>query len=93
MQDDVVTASESPSEHFIRASVRTRGRMARAGAMLRLSRPSKRNALSSALICALRQRPDNFPPSAKAAVIHGQSDHFCTGLDLSELKVCAARQG
>ena len=38
MQDDVVTASESPSEHFIRASVRTRGRMARAGAMLRLSR-------------------------------------------------------
>ena len=67
--------------------------MCGAVAVLRLSRPSKRNALSDALISVLRQQLDNLPPSAKAAVIYGQGDHFCAGLDLSELKERDAGQG
>ena len=62
-------------------------------AVIRLSRPTKRNALGDALILALRNQLDALPPEAKAAVIHGEGDHFCAGLDLSELKERDAGQG
>ena len=62
-------------------------------AVIRLSRPAKRNALGDALILALRNQLENLPPEARAAVIHGEGDHFCAGLDLSELKDRDAGQG
>ena len=62
-------------------------------AMVRLSRPSKRNALNDGLIEALRDVFQNLPESAMAAVIHGDGAHFCAGLDLSELKERDAGQG
>ena len=55
-------------------------------AMVRLSRPSKRNALNDGLVEALRDVFQNLPEEAKAAVVYGEGDHFCAGLDLSELK-------
>jgi enoyl-CoA hydratase/carnithine racemase len=62
-------------------------------AMVRLSRPSKRNALNDGLVEALRDVFQNLPEEAKAAVVYGEGDHFCAGLDLSELKERDAGQG
>ena len=54
-------------------------------AVVRLNRPAKRNALSDALIQAVRQAFETLPPTVRAAVLDGSGDHFCAGLDLSEL--------
>ncbi len=62
-------------------------------AVVRLSRPVKRNALNDGLILALRDTFMNLPAQVKAAVIHGEGDHFCAGLDLSELQERDAGQG
>lgn len=62
-------------------------------AIARLSRPAKRNAMSDSLVEALRDVFQNLPVDAKAAVIYGQGDHFCAGLDLSELKERDAGEG
>lgn len=62
-------------------------------AVVSLRRPAKRNALSDALVAALRDVFQNLPAAAKAAVIEGEGEHFCAGLDLSELKVRDAGEG
>ena len=62
-------------------------------AVIRLNRPAKRNALGDALILALRKLFETLPAEAKAAVLHGEGDHFCAGLDLSELQERDAGQG
>jgi len=67
--------------------------MRAAVAMVRLSRPLKRNALNDGLVEALRDVFQNLPEEAKAAVVYGEGDHFCAGLDLSELKERDAGQG
>ena len=62
----------SPDLHFeMRGSV----------AVIRLKRPAKRNALSDALILALRYQFESLPTEAKAAVLYSAGDHFCAGLD------------
>jgi enoyl-CoA hydratase/carnithine racemase len=62
-------------------------------AVVRLCRPAKRNALSDGLILAIRDTFQNLPNHARAAVIHGEGDHFCAGLDLSELQERDAGEG
>jgi enoyl-CoA hydratase/carnithine racemase len=62
-------------------------------AIVRLTRGSKRNALSDALILALRNTFENLPSTIRAAVIEGEGAHFCAGLDLSELQERDAGQG
>lgn len=62
-------------------------------AVIRLTRGNKRNALNDGLILALRQVFETLPASVKAAVIDGEGDHFCAGLDLSELQERDAGQG
>jgi len=62
-------------------------------AVIRLARPAKRNALGDALVLALRDLFETLPSTARAAVIHGEGDHFCAGLDLSELQERDASQG
>ena len=62
-------------------------------AIARLSRPAKRDAMSDSLVEALRDVFQNLPVDAKAAVIYGQGDHFCAGLDLSEWKERDAGEG
>ena len=62
-------------------------------AIVRLRRPAKRNALSDGLILALRQTFETLPEAARAAVICGEGEHFCAGLDLSELRERDAGEG
>jgi (methylthio)acryloyl-CoA hydratase len=62
-------------------------------AIVRLARPAKRNALNDDLILAVRDAFDNLPDTVRAAVLDGEGDHFCAGLDLSELKERDAGQG
>jgi enoyl-CoA hydratase/carnithine racemase len=62
-------------------------------AVIRLTRPAKRNALNDALILAIRDTFDRLPATVRAAVIDGEGDHFCAGLDLSELSERDAGQG
>lgn len=62
-------------------------------AVIRLNRPAKRNALSDGLILALRDAFENLPATVRAAVIDGEGEHFCAGLDLFELKERDAGQG
>jgi (methylthio)acryloyl-CoA hydratase len=51
-----------------------------------LNRAKKRNALNDALIAQLRDVFANLPKSTACLVIHGSGDHFCAGLDLSDIK-------
>lgn len=62
-------------------------------AVVRLSRPAKRNALNDGLILALRNMFETLPDTVRAAVVHGEGEHFCAGLDLGELKERDAGQG
>jgi enoyl-CoA hydratase/carnithine racemase len=62
-------------------------------AVVRLTRPTKRNALNDGLIASLRHIFENLPQEARAAVVAGDGDHFCAGLDLSELKERDAGEG
>lgn len=62
-------------------------------AVIRLARPAKRNALGDAQVLALRDLFENLPAGARAAVLHGEGDHFCAGLDLGELQERDASQG
>ena len=55
-------------------------------AIVRLKRPAKRNALNDALVLAIRDAFQNLPATVRAAVLDGEGDHFCAGLDLSELQ-------
>jgi (methylthio)acryloyl-CoA hydratase len=62
-------------------------------AVIRLTRGAKRNALNDGLILALRDLFEKMPKGVRAAVIDGEGDHFCAGLDLSELQERDASQG
>ena len=54
-------------------------------AILRLSRPEKRNALDDETILGVETFFDALPDATKAVVIHGEGEHFSAGLDLTEL--------
>ena len=62
-------------------------------AIVRLERPVKRNALNDGLILALRDCFQNLPDGVGAVVLDGAGEHFCAGLDLSELRERDAGQG
>ena len=60
---------------------------------LRLNRPAKRNAINDALIAELHTALVNLPAAARALVVSGAGDHFCAGLDLSELQDRSVAEG
>ncbi len=62
-------------------------------AVIRLTRPAKRNALNDSLIQAIRHLFETMPEGVRAAVLDGGGEHFCAGLDLSELQERDAGQG
>jgi (methylthio)acryloyl-CoA hydratase len=62
-------------------------------AVIRLTRPTKRNAINDGLMAAIKDVFENLPSTVRAAVIAGEGDHFCAGLDLSELQERDAGQG
>jgi enoyl-CoA hydratase/carnithine racemase len=53
--------------------------------LLRLSRAHKRNALDDDTVAGLEQFFSAVPDSVKALILLGEGEHFCAGLDLSEL--------
>jgi enoyl-CoA hydratase/carnithine racemase len=55
-------------------------------AVVRHSRGGKRKALSDSLVLGLRNMFENLPDTTRAIVLTGEGEHFCAGLDLSELK-------
>jgi len=55
-------------------------------AVIRLTRAKKRNAINDGLILAIREVFEKLPQTVRAAVIDGEGEHFCAGLDLSELQ-------
>ncbi len=62
-------------------------------AVLRLSRPEKRNALDDETVRGQARFFDELPEGARAVVIHGEGDHFSAGLDLASLTERNAEQG
>lgn len=54
-------------------------------AQVKITRPEKRNAINTELVMAINACFESMPESVKAIVLHGEGDHFCAGLDLSEV--------
>lgn len=54
-------------------------------AHVRLNRPVKRNAVNDTLVAQLHTCFVNLPEAVRAVVLSGEGEHFCAGLDLSEL--------
>lgn len=54
-------------------------------AQVGINRPQKRNALNDDLIKAIKQCFESMPETVKAIVLYGKGEHFCAGLDLSEV--------
>jgi len=70
-------------------------RIESAGAVLhvRLARPAKRNAINDALISQLHATFVALPEGIGAVVLSGEGEHFCAGLDLSELSERSVADG
>jgi len=62
-------------------------------AHLRLNRPAKRNALNDPLIAQLHTALLNLPEDVGAVLLSGEGEHFCAGLDLSELSERSVAEG
>ncbi len=65
------------------------------GAVLhvRLHRPKKRNAVNDTLVAQLHTAFINLPQGIGAVVLSGEGDHFCAGLDLSEISERSVAEG
>ncbi len=62
-------------------------------AILRLARPGKRNALDDETVTGIERFFTALPEDVGAVLIHGEGEHFCAGLDLSELKERGVAEG
>ncbi|HTT12977.1 MAG TPA: crotonase/enoyl-CoA hydratase family protein [Burkholderiaceae bacterium] len=62
-------------------------------AHVRLNRPAKRNAINDMLVEQIRTFFGNVPRDIGAVVLSGAGDHFCAGLDLSELSERSVADG
>jgi enoyl-CoA hydratase/carnithine racemase len=60
---------------------------------VRLNRALKRNAINDALIAQISYAFQHLPSEALAAVISAEGDHFCAGLDLSEVMHRSVAEG
>jgi (methylthio)acryloyl-CoA hydratase len=54
-------------------------------AVLRLTRAAKRNALNDPTVRGIEAFFTTPPPGVKAVILDAEGEHFCAGLDLSEL--------
>jgi (methylthio)acryloyl-CoA hydratase len=60
---------------------------------VRLNRPEKRNAVSDTLVAQLHTCFVNLPEATRAVVLSGEGEHFCAGLDLSEISERSVAEG
>lgn len=58
-----------------------------------MDRPKKRNAVNDEMIMEIGDIFSNIPQGVKCAIIYGNGDHFCAGLDLSALTERNAFEG
>ena len=84
-----MSASKSPGKSVNAVSIEQDGAIA----ILRLNRPHKRNALADDMVAAIDVYLSTLPEDVRAIIITGTGEHFCAGLDLSELKDRDAVQG
>ena len=84
-----MSASKSPAKSVNAVSIEQDGVIA----ILRLNRPHKRNALADDMVAAIDVYLSTLPEDVRAIIITGTGEHFCAGLDLSELKDRDAVQG
>ena len=54
-------------------------------AVLTLARPAKRNALNDAAVLGIERFFTTLPADIGCVVVEAEGDHFCAGLDLSEM--------
>ena len=62
-------------------------------AVLTLDRARKRNALDTETVLGLERFFTAVPEGVRAVVLHGDGDHFCAGLDLSDLSDAGVEAG
>jgi len=62
-------------------------------AILKLNRPHKRNAIDDETVIGIDDFFSRLPAEVRAVVLAGQGEHFCAGLDLSELQERDIREG
>lgn len=62
-------------------------------AVLTLDRARKRNALDTETVLGLERFFTAVPDGVRAVVLHGDGDHFCAGLDLSDLSDAGVEAG
>lgn len=60
---------------------------------LRLNRPAKRNAVNDGLMLALDRAFTGIDAEVRCIVLSGEGQHFCAGLDLSELSERTVYEG
>jgi enoyl-CoA hydratase/carnithine racemase len=60
---------------------------------LRLDRAAKRNAINDDLISQIHTAFVNLPREARVAVVSGEGEHFCAGLDLGDLSERSVAEG
>jgi enoyl-CoA hydratase/carnithine racemase len=80
-RDGSVDSTCATDKFTDRVTLSQRGRVA----LVRLSRPDKRNAIDGKMVEAIRSAFDRLPKETCAVVMHGEGDHFCAGADLGEL--------
>jgi enoyl-CoA hydratase/carnithine racemase len=70
-------------------------RIERSGSVLhvRLDRPAKRNSVSDELLAQLHTVWVNLPKDVRVVVVSGKGEHFCAGLDLSEVSERSVAEG
>jgi (methylthio)acryloyl-CoA hydratase len=62
-------------------------------ALITLRRAAKRNALNDRMVLGLEYAFTHLPAGTRAVVVAGDGDHFCAGLDLSELQARGTIEG
>lgn len=62
-------------------------------AVLTLQRPHKRNAIDTETLLGLERFFVAPPQGVRAVVLAGAGDHFCSGLDLSDLTAATVEEG
>lgn len=60
---------------------------------LRLNRPAKRNSVSDELLAQIHTVFVNLPKDVRVVVLSGEGEHFCAGLDLSEVSERTVAEG
>ena len=88
-----MTLNFTPATGALAALDLLRIEVADAVAHIRLNRPAKRNAVNDTLVAQMHSAFVSLPEAVKAVVLTGEGDHFCAGLDLSELSERSVAEG